>query len=106
MGANEVKKVQGTELPWSEEEVATWSPKRRDFLRAVTSIGGLAAVGGLSGCGGSSGGGVAFAQPAPTSVVDALRSSLLSNAAFWEDVQKRFILNPARLFMKRCVSIT
>jgi len=99
MGANEVKKVQGTELPWSEEEVATWSPKRRDFLRAVTSIGGLAAVGGLSGCGGSSGGGVAFAQPAPTSVVDALRSSLLSNAAFWEDVQKRFILNPARLFM-------
>jgi len=49
MGANEVKKVQGTELPWSEEEVATWSPKRRDFLRAVTSIGGLAAVGGLSG---------------------------------------------------------
>ena len=99
MGANEVKKVQGTELPWSEEEVATWSPKRRDFLRAVTSIGGLAAVGGLSGCGGSSGGGVAFAQPAPTSVVDALRTSLLSNAAFWEDVQKRFILNPARLFM-------
>ena len=97
MGANEVNKVQDAQLPWSEEELAGWSPKRRDFLRALSTIGGLAAVGGLSGCGGDSGG-VAYANT-PQTIVDQLRASLLSNAAFWTDVEKRFILNPARLFM-------
>ncbi len=76
-------------------DVAQWSAKRRDFLRAVTFIGGAAAVGGLAGCGGGSG--EAIAQTAST--VDQLRAALLMNATFWDDVQKRFILNPQRLFM-------
>ena len=96
MGAPDTKLPEEAKLPWSAEEIAGWSPKRRDFLRAVTAIGGLAAVGGLSGCGGSSG--EAIAQTSQ-SLLDQYRNALLADAAFWEEVQKRFILNPNRLFM-------
>ena len=96
MGAPDTKLPEEAKLPWSAEEIAGWSPKRRDFLRAVTAIGGLAAVGGLSGCGGSSG--EAIAQTTQ-SLLDQYRNALLADAAFWEEVQKRFILNPNRLFM-------
>ncbi len=64
----------------------------------VTALGGLAAVSSLTGCGGGSGGN-AFAQTGPTPLVDQLRAALLANAGFWEEVQRRFILNPQRLFM-------
>jgi selenocysteine lyase/cysteine desulfurase len=98
MDASDIKQEAARSLQWSEEEIAAWSPKRRDFLRAVTALGGLATVGSLTGCGGGSGGN-AFAQTGPTPLVDQLRAALLANAGFWEEVQRRFILNPQRLFM-------
>lgn len=96
MGASDSKVRSEGGLPWTMEEIDGWSPKRRDFLRAVTALGGLAAVGGLSGCG--DGSGDAIAQTTQT-LAEQMRSALLSDAAFWEEVQKRFILNPSKLFM-------
>jgi isopenicillin-N epimerase len=74
---------------FTEAQVESWSPKRRDFMRAL-GIGAGALVGGsLVGCGGAS------AQSASESA----RATLLANEAFWADVQSKFLLDPGRLFM-------
>jgi selenocysteine lyase/cysteine desulfurase len=74
---------------YSAEEIASWTPKRRGFLKMLGVTGGLAALGPLAGCSSSE----------ASSTSSQLRTQLLANAQFWTDVQNRFVLNPARLFM-------
>lgn len=68
---------------------ADWTPKRRGFLRMLGATGALAAIGPLAGCSSSE-----AAEPSAD-----IRMSLLADTAFWTEVQRRFVLNPSKLFM-------
>jgi isopenicillin-N epimerase len=74
---------------FTPNQVDSWSPKRRDFMRILGIGAGAVAAGSLVACGGAS------AQTASESA----RSALLANEAFWANVQTRFILDPGKLFM-------
>ena len=73
------------------QDMATWSPMRRDFLKVLGVGAGSLSLGGLAGCG-------ADAQVLPTSA-EALRAQLLANESFWTAVRGRFVLNPQKVFM-------
>ncbi|HEX2546594.1 MAG TPA: aminotransferase class V-fold PLP-dependent enzyme [Ramlibacter sp.] len=73
----------------TEEQIRSWSPKRRDFLRVLGIGAGAAAGMGLVACGGAN------AQTA----VEAQRAALMADEGFWADVQSRFMLNNSKLFM-------
>jgi len=76
-------------MEFSEEVVQGWTPKRRDFLRALGFTAGAGALGGLAGCGGAN----------AASAADTIKTSLAADEAFWTQVQGRFILNSNKLFM-------
>jgi isopenicillin-N epimerase len=75
---------------FTEEQINTWSPKRRDFMRMLGLGAGAITVGGLAACGGGAN---------ASGASDALRAQLLTDEAFWSSVQDRFILDPGKLFM-------
>ena len=74
---------------FTEEQIRSWSPKRRDFMRMLGMGAGAVAGLGLVGCGGAS------AQTA----AETHRRALLADEAFWAQVQSRFMLNEQKLFM-------
>jgi len=74
---------------YSAEEIGSWTPKRRGFLKMLGVTGGIAALGPLAGCG---------SAEANTGSAE-LRTALLADAGFWTTVQSRFVLNPGKLFM-------
>lgn len=76
-------------LPFTEDQVRQWSPKRRDFMRMLGIGAGAVAAVGLGACGGAN------AQTA----AETLRLQLLADEAFWTQVQGRFMLNNQKLFM-------
>jgi isopenicillin-N epimerase len=77
-----------TSVALRDEDVQGWSPKRRDFMRALGVTAGVAGLGGLAACGASA------ADTAAT-----LKEQLMLDANFWTQVQSRFILNSNKLFM-------
>jgi selenocysteine lyase/cysteine desulfurase len=85
-----ISKSDNDTVLFTEEQISTWSPKRRDFMRMLGLGAGAITVGGLAGCGGGAN---------ASSAGDALRAQLLTDEAFWSSVQDRFILDPAKLFM-------
>ncbi len=74
------------------QDVKSWSPMRRDFMKILGVGLGSFGVGGLTGCGG------AGAEVVPTTA-EALRAQLLANEGFWTAVRGRFVLNPQKVFM-------
>lgn len=76
--------------PLPSLNTAGWGAKRRDFLRMLGQGAGAAALGPLLfACGGSN---------SQTRAQD-LRAQLVQDEAFWTEVQKLFVLNPAKTFM-------
>ena len=74
---------------FTQAQIESWSPKRRDFMRILGIGAGAVAAGSLTACGGAS------AQTASESA----RAALLANEPFWANVQTRFLLDPGKLFM-------
>jgi selenocysteine lyase/cysteine desulfurase len=74
---------------FTPSQIESWSPKRRDFMRALGIGAGALAAGSITGCGGAN------AQTA----AESARAALLANESFWSDVQTRFLLDPGKLFM-------
>lgn len=73
-------------------EFANWTPKRRGFLRLMGYGAGAAALGPIiSACGGSDAVGATTAEE--------LRAALLQDKAFWDGVERMFVLNPNKVFM-------
>lgn len=92
MNSSQISKCDAPLAPaQAAQDMATWSPMRRDFLKVLGVGAGSLSLGGLAGCG-------ADAQVLPTSA-EALRAQLLANESFWTAVRGRFVLNPQKVFM-------
>ena len=92
MNSSQISKCDAPLAPaQAAQDMATWSPMRRDFLKVLGVGAGSLSLGGLAGCG-------ADAQGLPTSA-EALRAQLLANESFWTAVRGRFVLNPQKVFM-------
>lgn len=84
--------TQSVSFPNNDSGIEAWTPKRRSFLRMLGYGAGAAALGPLvSACGGSDAVGATTAEE--------LRQQLLRDAAFWENVENMFALNPTKTFM-------
>jgi len=70
------------------QDMATWSPMRRDFLKVLGVGAGSLSLGGLAGCGANA-----------STAAETLRVQLLADESFWTAVRGRFVLNPQKVFM-------
>ncbi|SOY64317.1 putative pyridoxal-phosphate-dependent aminotransferase; also contains a Selenocysteine lyase domain [Cupriavidus taiwanensis] len=76
-------------MPTHPEALATWTPKRREFLRMLAyGAGSLALAPLISAC----------SDDASAASSD-LRSQLAQDEAFWSEVQGMFVLKPEKVYM-------
>lgn len=79
-----------TKLATESLELEKWTAKRRDFLRMLGYGASAATLGPLmAACGGANG----------QTAAEALRAQLITDTAFWKNVDNMFVLNPAKYFM-------